>query len=249
MAKIYGLFGAMSGKVADVVMSVNRGTQIVRKYQPIVANPQTSAQMEVRAKLKLLSQVGALLTNDALGFKRDGAITVRNQFIRKNFPYVNTTNETQSLALENLQLTGSDVELGSLTVTGYATAINASVNADPTISGHEKTPAMVVFVSISRRTTAEGDRYNLIAVKRVLASNAQNNVFQTTIPLSLAGNYVYAYGVYVDESADAAVSNIYANARVEGEEVNDQVLLNWYRRLTIKNSVFSRTMEKYIAHA
>lgn len=113
MAKIYGLFGAMTGKTADVVMAVRNGEQIIRKYQPIVANPSTPAQVEARAKLKLMSQLSAVM-GPYIAIPKRGAVSSRNLFTKKNYGLTTYTNNTADITLASVQLTDSVVGAPSL---------------------------------------------------------------------------------------------------------------------------------------
>lgn len=53
MAKIVGLVGSGHGKLGNTVMTVRRGIQIARVYQPVVANPKSARQQMSRAKMGL----------------------------------------------------------------------------------------------------------------------------------------------------------------------------------------------------
>lgn len=115
MAKIYGLFGAMTGKTADVVMAVRNGEQIVRKYQPVVSNPNTASQVAARAKLKLMSQMSAVLA-PVIAIARQGAVSPRNLFVKTNYPLVTYTNDEANVDLSKVQLTKSVVGMAPITV-------------------------------------------------------------------------------------------------------------------------------------
>lgn len=52
MAKIVGLVGSGHGKLGNTVMTVRRGVQIARVYQPVVANPKSARQQFSRAKMR-----------------------------------------------------------------------------------------------------------------------------------------------------------------------------------------------------
>lgn len=52
MAKITGLIGSGHGKLGATVLTVRRGQQIARAYQPIVANPKSARQQFSRAKMR-----------------------------------------------------------------------------------------------------------------------------------------------------------------------------------------------------
>lgn len=113
MAKIYGLFGAMTGKLADTVMSVRNGEQIARKYQPVVYNPSTPAQIAQRAKLKLISQLSAVAA-PYIAIPRNGAVSSRNIFTKINFPAATYSDNTADIELEAVKLTKSVVALPAI---------------------------------------------------------------------------------------------------------------------------------------
>lgn len=128
MSKIYGLFGAMTGKVADVVMVVRNGVQVVRKYQPVVSNPSTPAQVASRARLKLMSQLGEVLA-DGIAFSRQGIVSARNRFVSANYA-LSTFNTEQSRADINLlqvNLTGGTLGMPALNVTRGTGVVSAAL--------------------------------------------------------------------------------------------------------------------------
>lgn len=111
--KSTGLFGKNSGRVGGVVYSNYRGEQIVRAYQPKVANPNTKKQVEQRQKFKLVSQVGASLGKEiALSYRPDKSIeTPRNAWIKNTIKKVTFERGEASLAVDDIMLTNSR-ELG-----------------------------------------------------------------------------------------------------------------------------------------
>lgn len=110
MAKIYGLFGSMTGKVADVVMAVRNGEQIARKYQPVVSNPSTEAQVASRAKLKMLSQLSAVCA-PVIAIPRMGAVSSRNRFVKRNYSLATYEDNQAKITVADVQLTESVVGL------------------------------------------------------------------------------------------------------------------------------------------
>lgn len=130
MAKIYGLFGAMSGKVADVVMSVRNGQQIVRKYQPNVMNPKTSDQNSTRARFKLMSQLAAILA-PAIAFMRIGSVSARNMFTKYNFGLTSFSDNEADISLVDVSLTGSQRTLPAIHATvGEQGSLNVGMNSN-----------------------------------------------------------------------------------------------------------------------
>lgn len=123
MAKIFGLFGSMNGKVADVVMAVRNGVQIVRKYQPIVSNPRTNAQIASRARLKLMSQLSAVMA-PVIAMPKQGLTSTRNLFVRENYGKSSFADNTASITLTAVSLTKSVVSLPPVVATRSQNAIN-----------------------------------------------------------------------------------------------------------------------------
>ena len=128
MAKIYGLFGAMTGKLADTVMAVRNGEQIARKYQPLVSNPSTAAQVASRAKLKLMSQLSAVMAS-VIAIPRNGSASSRNLFTKVNFPLATYDNDKADIVLASVQLTKSVVGLPSTYVTRVEDGILANLTS------------------------------------------------------------------------------------------------------------------------
>lgn len=66
MARIYGLNGALRGKQGNNVFSIQNGTQVVKAYQPVVANPRTAAQIDQRLKFSLAGKISSVTPSDAI---------------------------------------------------------------------------------------------------------------------------------------------------------------------------------------
>lgn len=128
MAKIYGLFGSMTGKLADTVMAVRNGEQIARKYQPVVYNPSTVSQVAQRAKLKLISQLSAVMA-PVIAIPRQGSISSRNLFTKKNFALTSYSENQATVTLDAIQLTKSVVALPAVGCSRGENAITAYVAA------------------------------------------------------------------------------------------------------------------------
>lgn len=82
MAKIYGLNGALRGKQGNNVFSIQNGTQIVKAYQPVVANPRTFLQVRQRSKFALAGKMSAIVPNEAIaGLSGSNARARRAAFV------------------------------------------------------------------------------------------------------------------------------------------------------------------------
>lgn len=113
--KQYGFVGKGTGKLGASVFAISGGEQIVRQYNPVVSNPNTEAQIAQRAKLKLMSQLGAALA-PAIGFAKMGLVSARNQFVSKNIGLTSYADNEASVDITGLELTGSSVPFPSLVV-------------------------------------------------------------------------------------------------------------------------------------
>lgn len=232
MAKIYGLFGSMQGKVADVVMAVRNGEQIVRKYQPIVSNPQSEAQIKSRAKLKLLSQLGAAL-QPVIAIPRVGMVSPRNGFTQANYPITAFQEGKAEISLSGIQLTKSSVPLGPLTADrDGGKGINAGFNANIAASVDA-----VVYVVLSR---TEDNKVAVATSKMVSEAGAQGN-FETTMPMIAGDIAVLAYGIrYNTVAARVAFGNITV------PDALDVANLLASRKLTERDATMTETVGVYM---
>lgn len=108
MAKIYGVGGKITGKQGNNVYAVRSGVTILKTYNPVVYNPNTSAQVAQRAKFKLLSQLGAVL-GPYIAIPKSGMASKRNLFVKKNYGQSTYENNTADIVLAKVQLTSSVV--------------------------------------------------------------------------------------------------------------------------------------------
>lgn len=186
MAKIYGLFGSMTGKLADTVMSVRNGEQIARKYQPVVFNPSTPAQVATRAKLKLLSQLSAVFA-PVIAMRREGAVSSRNLFTKTNYKEASFADDEATINLTGIKITKSVVSLPGVQATrGTSNALTLALTAS------DYSLSRVVYV-LMERTADEELRYYFSAVQSIPGDNS-TFVLETTA-FSNRNYVVYAYGV------------------------------------------------------
>lgn len=204
MAKIYGLFGAMTGKVADVVMVVRNGAQIARKYQPVVSNPSTPAQVGARARLKLMSQLAAVVSF-GLGFRREGLVSARNLFVRANYPASSYNNGQASINMAALDLSG-----GVLSLPAVQTPLRASNNLEFSLVQSPVGLDGVIYAIIET-----GLDNHFAFVRRLEVEEAGDDGHYggsiSDVP-SNVGGYIYAYGYrFTSETARARYQDIIAS--------------------------------------
>lgn len=184
MAKIYGLFGAMTGKLADTVMVVRNGEQLARKYQPVVSNPSTEGQIAQRAKMKLMSQLSAVMA-PVIAMRREGAVSSRNLFVKYNFRAATFVGDTADIELADIKLTKSVVSLPALSA-----AIQASV-LTVALTGSEPSLDRVVYCVFRK----ESDNTLRLVGSQVVSTPGTSQTFSTTFNVNPSPHVVYAYGI------------------------------------------------------
>ena len=113
MARINSILGKINGKVGNMVFASTGGEVIAREYNPNVSNPSTAAQVDQRAKLKLLSQIAAALA-PVIVIPKEGLKSSRNLFIKKNFSSVDAESGIAQVTYENLQITAGNAALPAI---------------------------------------------------------------------------------------------------------------------------------------
>lgn len=126
MAKQTSLFGKISGKLGAVVFSTSGGETISREYNPNVANPSTQAQVDQRARMKLMSQLSASLA-PVIAMTKDGLVSKRNKFTKINFPASYALDGIAQITYENVQITEGNTALPALAVTGDVEGSDMSI--------------------------------------------------------------------------------------------------------------------------
>ena len=192
--KLSGITGKGTGKLGSSVFAVNSGEQIVRQYQPVVANPSTEGQVEQRSKLKLMSQLAAAYA-PVLAFRKDGMKSARNLFISKNIVNVSFGEETATINLPAMQLTAGSTGIPAVTVTrDGSTALNVALEGDAS-----KVCARVVYVAMEK--TVDGSVRYLDS--SVVQTAGAGGTFAGTLAYTAKEVVVYAYGIK-DLSANAS---------------------------------------------
>lgn len=218
MAKQTSLFGKITGKLGAVVFSTSGGETISREYNPHVSNPSTPLQVNQRARMKLMSQLSACLA-PVIAMRKDGLVSARNRFVKRNFNYSYAAEGVAQVSYENVQLTSGNAGLPSI-------AWKLDSSASPTVF-------FVYFktapgVNISRvvwclfKKTDEGKLEfveSQIAVQRT-AEHAPgffpmlflNVEFDDTTHLLTNDYVIYAYGM--SDTSEAATTR-YGNLNVQ----------------------------------
>lgn len=125
MAKQTSLFGKISGKLGAVVFSTSGGETISREYNPNVANPSTQAQVNQRARMKLMSQLSAALA-PVIAMTKSGLVSRRNKFVKLNFDNSYASQGQAQISYENVQLTEGSVALPQVVATANLSALGGA---------------------------------------------------------------------------------------------------------------------------
>ena len=101
------------GKIENIVVSQMGGVSIARAYQPNVSNPKTDKQVDQRARLKLASQIAAAMS-PVIAIPKNGLVSARNGFIKKNMDLVTAEQGTAEMQFPKIQLTNGSIPLPAL---------------------------------------------------------------------------------------------------------------------------------------
>lgn len=107
------------GKIENIVVSQMGGISVARAYQPNVSNPKTDKQVDQRARLKLASQIAAAMS-PVIAIPKNGLISSRNAFIRKNMDLITAIKGTAQMMFAKIQLTNGSIPLPAVGATFLA---------------------------------------------------------------------------------------------------------------------------------
>lgn len=221
--KLNGFVGKGTGKFGASVFAISGGEQIVRQYNPKVSNPNTDAQAEQRAKLKLMSQLAADLSQ-TIGFQKKGLVSARNQFISANIGKCTFENNEAKVDVDTLDLTGGTVKIPAPGLNGengvqLSAAAPASVNA--------------VLYAIYKR--GEDNQLNLVGQK-IVSEAGENNNFPTTIEHGSGFMVIYAYGILNNGKASTLSYEDYV-----ANLTQDEATLQYVRSVVVRGGSLSAT--------
>lgn len=201
MARIYGITGKMQGKYGNAVFRVRRGTQVMAAYNPVVDNPNTKKQINARARFKLVSQLASIYA-PIIAIPREGAVTSRNLFTKRNFRFTTAFDSQANISLPEVQLTASNREMPAFSVSRSAgTEILVGLQQPATFS-------RVVYAVVAKNAN---ENLRVFASTVVENSAAIPNTFAAKLPYTAEAIVVYAYGINdSNEAARAAFGELHA---------------------------------------
>lgn len=207
MGKVTSLYGKTSGKIGSIVFSTSGGETIAREYNPHVANPNTQAQVNQRARMKLMSQLSAALS-PVIAMTKEGLISRRNKFVQKNFAASYALNGEAQITYENVQITEGNTSLPAIVAEGVvaegAMALGAGLIAEPSA-----TISRIVYC-LFRKTAESKLEFVDSQIITSRASITPNIYFQASwTGLAVAEYVVFAYGMSdTSERASAEYGNL-----------------------------------------
>lgn len=187
MAKLYGLNGVGTGKLGNQVLVIRNGEQIVRQYNPSPENPKSLAQVEARAKLKLASQLSAVMAPIML-MRKEGLVSARNIFTRINYPAIGYADNKATINLLGVKVTQGVIGLPNLVLTRSDSTLQVNL-AGPNPTTYDK----VVYALLIK----QGDGAMRLGDSVVVTDGGANNSFPATLQMTSATArvVVYAYGI------------------------------------------------------
>lgn len=227
MARINSIIGKVTGKIGGMVFSSTGGEVIAREYNPNVSNPNTTKQVDQRAKLKLMSQIAAALA-PIIVIPKEGLKSSRNLFIKKNFSSVDAESGVAQVTYENLQITAGNAALPAI-------HILRSQQAGVQVYLEERCDAAVsrVVYIMYKKTSEQTLQY----MQSVIAESA---TAEGTFPASLlyveGDIIIFAYGM---KDLNGKATATYSNYAVESGL--DIAKLAMSRQMNLKDYQFTMT--------
>lgn len=227
MGKVTSLYGKTTGKIGSIVFSTSGGETIAREYNPNVSNPNTMAQINQRARLKLMSQLSASLA-PVIAIPKKGLVSARNQFTKMNFEQSMAENGVAQITYENVQLTNGNLGLPTIEATraqGSGISINLAEDAHLAVN-------RVVYI-LYRKTSEQKLQF---VTSVVVEAAGANGTFPATLPYTEGDIVLYAYGMRdTSESASAKYGNMQVANAV------DVARLTAYRNISSEDFQFTET--------
>lgn len=250
MGKVTSLYGKTTGKIGSIVFSTSGGETIAREYNPHVANPNTPAQVDQRARMKLMSQLSSALS-PVIAMTKEGLISRRNKFVKKNFDNSYALNGVAQISYENVQLTE-----GSTGLPQVVASINTAPDTPPMpIVGLSEDPsASISRVVYCAFVKSDENKLSFVASHIATTRGTRTMKFIQEFPellVNISGEdpdfareyVIYAYGM-ADTSEKATAR--YGNLSIQN--ASDIATLVANRTISFEDYQFTQTRGTTIGH-
>lgn len=207
MGKVTSLYGKTSGKIGSIVFSTSGGETIAREYNPHVANPNTMAQVNQRARMKLMSQLSAALA-PILVMQKEGLVSKRNKFTSKNFDASYALNGEAQITYENVQITEGNTALPALLAEGEIS--NSVMQIVVGCTAPPSSQINRVVYCLFRKTNEGKLEYVKSAINETRGTGVGGGYFLQSFDSLVVAEYViFAYGMSdTSERATAEYGNL-----------------------------------------
>ena len=199
--KLTGLTGTGSGKLGSSVFSVHAGEQVVRQYQPVVTNPSTQTQVNNRARLKLISQLSAVM-GDVIAIPRKGNVSSRNLFVSDNYHVTEAINGVATVDLSAIGLTRGGIHIPYINAERVDTTSIDVALADKA----DQIVDRVVYVMFYRNRSGELQ----LADSAIVETAGADGKFPYSFGYVAQDVVVYAYGIFDKNTKATAKFSDYA---------------------------------------
>lgn len=193
MGKVTSLYGKTMGKIGSIVFSTSGGQTIAREYNPHVANPNTMAQINQRARMKLMSQLSASLS-PVIAMTKDGLVSKRNKFTKLNFPASYALNGVAQITYENVQITEGNNALPALFAQGQVS--NNVMNIGVALSANPSATINRVVYCLFKKSNEGKLEYISSQISTTRLEEVGTNPFIAAFAsLPVAEYVIFAYGM------------------------------------------------------
>lgn len=237
MGKVTSLYGKTTGKIGSVVFSTSGGETIAREYNPHVANPNTIAQVNQRARLKLMSQLSACLA-PSIVMQKEGLVSRRNKFTKKNMDACYANGGVAQITYENVQLTEGSIGIPQIVGGKSIDAETGETIWQFKLAKQASTAISRVVWSLFQKT----DEGQLALLVSEIVERGNDGLFtweqrfRTSDPYSGMELVIYAYGM--SDTSEAATAR-YGNLNVQNGSDIARLVAN--RSISYEDYQFSRT--------
>lgn len=203
MAKSTNGLGQFRGKLGGAVFAVNAGEQIVRQYQPQVANPRTAAQLTQRAKMNLTGKLSAIVRNSAimaLGINsRERRSVFTSNILRNATVTIDGTKYTAAIAPENIIFSkGNSVPVVTLTATFVEGAITITATKASGVSEERYNRSGMRYVVLGLSTVTGEYDFSYSGVLQLPAFDAETGFDNGVIVPNDNEHAYFIYGIPFD---------------------------------------------------
>lgn len=246
MGKVTSLYGKTTGKIGSIVFSTSGGQTIAREYNPHVSNPNTIAQVDQRARMKLMSQLSSALA-PVIAMTKDGLVSKRNKFVKKNFDASYALNGVAQISYENVQLTEGSVGLPQIAVDffenegDYFPYIALATEPAQNIS-------RVVWCVFEKTQEAKLSLFESIIVSEKTSSGVIG-FYGTQLDLAHNGNeFTKEYVIYAYAMADTSEKATARYGNLNVQSASDLATLVANRSISFEDYQFTQTRGATVGH-